>query len=136
MTGLATNVLVRLIVLDGDAQSRVASAFVRSACTAQTPCLIDRIVLCELEWVLDGCYAQPRSTIARVIERVLRTAEFSVEQADLVWRALREYRNDRADFADCLLGLANAMRGCDATATFDRQAAELADFMMVPVHGT
>src|SRR3546814_11875643 len=90
--GLDTNVLVRFIVQDDPAQARRAGSFIRNACTADSPCRVNRIVLCELVWVLESAYGYPRQTVAEVIDKVLRTGEFSVEDADEARTALRVYR--------------------------------------------
>jgi predicted nucleic-acid-binding protein len=49
----------------------------------------------------------------------------------LVEEALRIFRATRADFADCLIGVLNRRAGCATTYTFDRRAAETADFAPV-----
>lgn len=122
MKGLDTNVLVRFLVKDDRRQAATAGAFIRGHCTAESPCYINRIVLCELEWVLESAYLYSRRVVAEVIEKIMRTGEFVIEDADEAWVALGAYRDGGADFADCLLAQTNLARGCDATATFDRKA--------------
>ena len=131
MKGLDTNVLVRFLVKDDPKQAASAVAFMREACTADVPCLVNRIVLCELEWVLESAYGYPRSTVAEVLGKILRTGELLVEDADEAWAALRACREQGADFSDCLLGRTNLSRGCEATATFDRNASRLAGFELL-----
>ena len=128
MKGLDTNVLVRFLVKDQARQARTAARFIRRHCSVESPCHINRFVLCELAWVLDSAYRYSRAIIADVIDKVLRTGEFVVEDADEAWAALRAYRDGRADFADVLLGATNLARGCDTTATFDRVAGRLEAF--------
>lgn len=128
MKGLDTNLLVRFLVGDDPEQTAEAVSFIRRHCTADTPCFVNRIVLCELEWVLESAYRYPRSMVAEVIDRVLRTGELLVEDADEAWAALRAFRRHGADFSDCLLGQTNLGRGCEATATFDRRAGRLDGF--------
>jgi predicted nucleic-acid-binding protein len=129
--GLDTNVIVRFLVRDDPEQATLATRFIRAQCTAETPCRINRIVLCELEWVLESAYRYSRSTVADVIAKVLRTVEFEIEDRDAAWAALFGYRNESVDFADCLLGKTNRAAGCDATATFDQKAARTDDFVLV-----
>ena len=57
-----------------------------------------------------------------------RTGGFLIEDADEAWIAWRAYRDRGADFAGCLLARINLARGCDATATFDRNAQRTAGF--------
>jgi predicted nucleic-acid-binding protein len=129
--GLDTNVLVRFLVKDDPLQAARAVSFVRATCSVDSPCHVNRIVLCELEWVLESAYGYPRSTVAEVIGRILRTAEFLIEDADEAWAALRAFREHGADFSDCLLGQTNLARGCESTATFDRRAGRVAGFELL-----
>lgn len=131
MKGLDTNVLVRFLVKDDPKQAARAVSFMRGACTADAPCLVNRVVLCELEWVLESAYGYPRSTVAEVLGKILRTSELLVEDADEAWAALRAYREQGADFSDCLLARTNLSQGCDATATFDQSAGRVAGFELL-----
>lgn len=128
MKGLDTNVLVRFLVKDDPRQAKQAVAFILGNCTAESPCYINRIVLCELEWVLTSAYGYSRDVVAEVTEKVLRTGEFLIENADEAWAALRAYRSGGVDLADCLIAKTNLARGCDATATFDRRAGRIEGF--------
>ena len=104
MKGLDTNVLIRHLVQDEAAQARLAGRFIASECTREEPGFINRIVLCETVWVLESAYGSSREDIAGVLERVIRTQQFQIENVQSAWTALRMYRSGGADFADCLLG--------------------------------
>ncbi|MBI1736073.1 MAG: type II toxin-antitoxin system VapC family toxin [Candidatus Rokubacteria bacterium] len=120
MIGLDTNVLVRYLTQDEPAQTRRANRLIGETVAAGDRCAIASIVMCELVWVLDSAYRLERDAIASVLERLLATADFVVEEPDLVRRALADYRRGHGDFADYLIGWRNRHTGCDATATFDR----------------
>ncbi|MBM4123022.1 MAG: type II toxin-antitoxin system VapC family toxin [Nitrospira sp.] len=128
MIGLDTNVLVRYLVQDDPGQSRRASQLISRECTREAPGFINRIVLCELVWVLETAYGYSKEAIAGVLEKVLRTSQFQIEDVQAAWTAFRLYRKGRADFADCLLGTVNHHQGCDRTVTFDQQAGKLEGF--------
>ena len=123
--------MVRFLIKDDSQQARAAVAFITRACTAENPCRINRIVLCELQWVLESAYGYPRAVITEVLAKILRTRELVVEDGDEAWGALRDYRASGADFADRLLARTNRREGCAATATFDRHAARLDGFELV-----
>ena len=130
MKGFDTNVLVRLIVDDDAAQAKRAGRYIERHCTAESPCFLNRVVLCELAWVLDRAYGYNREQIALAFENILRTAEFLVEDSDAAWAALRVHR-DGGDFADALIARTNRDSGCSVTGTFDASAAEDAGFELV-----
>jgi predicted nucleic-acid-binding protein len=129
--GLDTNVLLRFLIQDDKIQGQAASAYLRRTCTADDPGFVNRIALCEIVWVLESAYGYSRSAVADVIERILRTAEFLVEDKDLAHAALTDYRRSNADFADVLMAKINRAHGCDGTATFDRKAAALDEFELL-----
>ena len=131
MIGLDTNVLVRHLVQDDPAQSRKASSLIARECTRDSPGFINRVVLCELVWVLESAYGYHKETIVGVLEKVLRTSQFQIEDVQAVWIALRLYDKGKADFADGLVGTLNRSEGCDRTVTFDQQAGKLAGFELL-----
>ena len=81
------------------------------------------IVLCELVWVLTRAYEYDRETVSSVLERLLSAAEFEVENSLVAWRALRDYQQGSAEFADFLIAHLNAQAEAEYTVTFDRKAA-------------
>lgn len=114
---------MRHLTQDDAAQAQLASSFIGAECTRESPCFINRVVLCEMVWVLESGYSYPRTDIAEALERVLRTQEFVVEDMPAAWTALRMYRSGVADFADCLIGETNRQAGCTETVTLDQKAA-------------
>lgn len=132
MIGVDTNLLVRHLVQDDEAQARMVRRFFRRECTVESPGWINRIVLCELVWVLERAYRYSRAEIADALEALAQTAEFRLEDGAAVWAALQEYKAGIADFADNLLSITNRERGCEATATLDRKAGRLAGTRLLP----
>jgi predicted nucleic-acid-binding protein len=132
MIGLDANVLVRYLVEDDDPQSRAADRFVEEALNRGESLFVNEIVLCEVVWVLSRAYGFTRKEVAQALEMILYARQFEIEAKDRVVRGLREYRKGKADFADYLIGLKNQAAGCAATITFDRKAASLGSFQVLP----
>jgi predicted nucleic-acid-binding protein len=130
MTGLDTNVLVRYLVQDDPEQARKATRFIASACSAEDPALINRIVLCELVWVLESAYGYAREKVALALNQILHTAQFTIEDHQDAWSSLREYRSG-ADFADSFIATVNRRLGCERTVTFDRKAGRRPGFALL-----
>ena len=131
MNGLDTNVLVRYVTQDDVVQAKKATKCITSKCTASDPCQIDRVVLCELVWVLESGYGYSRDQIAEFMESLLHTRQFEFESRDAALAALRHYRRGKVGFADALIGTANRNTGCKTTFTFDRKAAGLETFTLL-----
>lgn len=131
MIGIDTNVLVRHLVQDDPRQSRVATQVITKACTREVPGYINRIVLCELVWVLESAYGYSKDDIVNVLDKLLRTSQLKIEDAQATWTAFRMYQKGKADFSDCLLGSTNRSSGCDSTVTLDQAASKLEGFRLL-----
>jgi len=135
LIALDTNVLVRYLVQDDPAQAKLATKFIENNCTEDEPCLVGQIVLCELAWVLESNYDQSRQQIAHVIEEMLQIGQLEVQQPEVVWRALSDYKNSNADFPDHLLARVNQSAGAEYTITFDKKASNQPAFeLLTPSH--
>ena len=131
MFGLDANVLVRYVVQDDPGQSRKATQVIVKRCTRDDPGFINRIVLCELIWVLESAYGYSKDTIVAVLEKLLRTSQLKIEDTQSAWTAFRMYQKGKADFTDCLLGATNRFGGCNETVTFEQAASKLEDFYLL-----
>lgn len=131
MIGLDTNVLARLFIEDDPDQAQLARSFVAERCSKIEPAFVDRVALCELVWVLMYSHGYGRAEIGRIIRHLLDSEEIMLEDADAVSEALRVFSSRGVDFADALIGAVNLARGCEATATFDRNAGKLNGFVRV-----
>jgi predicted nucleic-acid-binding protein len=131
LKGIDTNVIIRYLVQDDEHQSAVATHFIETHCTADQPCLIGHITLCELAWVLESSYEQTRKQIADVIENLLQVGQLQVASPEVVWRALADYKKSAADFPDHLLARVNELAGCDSTVTFDKKASKQPAFELL-----
>ncbi len=120
MIGLDTSVLVRYLTRDDEAQFRAAKRLLEEIEASGETAHIDVIVLVELAWVLEISYGFDGPTLVSIIEKLLQTVEFTVEDRDLVSEAVSEFAKGKAGFADQLIGVRNRAAGCDVTATFDR----------------
>jgi len=132
MIGLDTNVLVRYLVEDDDPQKRAADRFVEEALNRGESLFVNQVVLCEVVWVLSRAYGFTRREVAEALEMIQCARQFEIEAKDMLVQGLREYRKGKADFADCVIGLKNQAAGCTATVTFDRKAASLGSFQVLP----
>ena len=123
MIGLDTNVVVRYIMQDDLKQARLASALIEKL-TVDDPGFVPLVGIIELVWVLSSSFELARAQITSALEILLQIKEIQVERAEVVWRALRVYRDSSADFADCVVERSAAAAGCLRTMTFDRGAAK------------
>ena len=124
MKGLDTNVLLRYLTGDDPAQSERAEAVFAEAERTGDRLFLATVALCEVVWMLRSRpFRADRGQITEVVERLLKTAVFEIQDRTLVRRALADYRTGEGDFADYLLVRTAQDAGCTETMTFDRALA-------------
>ena len=131
MIGLDSNVVVRYLVQDDATQAAAATRLMERALSPENPGFLSSIALCEIVWVLTDCYSADRERIDSVLELVLTARQLVVEDAEVVWQALRDWRASQADFSDALIGRRTLASGGEKTMTFDRGAAKLPGFELL-----
>ena len=129
MLGIDTNVLVRFLVRDNEAQFEKASRLIRRETGASEPIFVSLPVLLETEWVLRSCYGLKKAEIAAVISSLLDTTDVAFEDEPAIEECLQVWKDGTASFADCLIGAHNRRADCRATATFDAKAGRLPMFV-------
>ena len=120
MIGLDTNVIVRHLVEDDEAQTRRATRLIEAAIARDEGLFISDIVMCETVWVLSSAYRFSRSEIADALATLLRARSVVFTSADHLARSLEAFRNGKGDFADYLIRELARAAGADTVATFDR----------------
>ncbi len=119
MIAIDSNVLVRLVTRDDDAQAkRAAALFEREAI------YVGKTVLLETEWVLRFSYELSRPVILNVLKNTVGLPQVTVEDSPAVAEALGLFEAGM-DFADAL----HLASGREAVqfATFDERLKKRAD---------
>jgi len=113
MLAVDTNIVVRYLVKDHDAQSARARDVVRSGAI-----FVPLTVVLECEWVLRSLYGFSRSAVIAALEAFCGASGVFVGEPAAVRRAL-QLAKQGLDFADAL-HLAQASE-CEAFVTFDKR---------------
>jgi predicted nucleic-acid-binding protein len=129
MRGIDTNVLVRFLVRDDEAQFEKARRLIKREVAAGRRVFVSQLVLMETEWVLRSRYSLPKNQIVETLSGLLETTDVRFDDEPAIEEALFTWKDAAADFADCLIGARNRRLGCRATATFDAKAAKLPGFV-------
>ncbi len=120
MRSVDTNVLVRLLVRDDDAQARAAEAFVSRGAW------VSHLVLAEVTWVLSAVYERSAKELAAAVARLLDHAQLVLQDPEVVTAALARFQRRRAlSFSDCLIVEIARKAGHVPLGTFDRDLAKL-----------
>lgn len=120
MRAVDTNLLVRLLANDNEAQVRVAEEFIAAGAW------IPHIVLAEAMWVLASAFDLSRARLAEAIEMLLNHKSLAIQDSEVVVAALACFRQYAGvEFSDCL-ALETARRaGHLPFGTFDRRFSRL-----------
>lgn len=121
MRAVDTNVLLRLLVDDDEAQATAARALLRS----HAPLFVSHVVLAELGWVLASSYGFRRDKLAGLVRMLLDVDGIVLQQPEIVQTALVGFESSRADFSDCLIAAIAQSAGAAPVATFDEALAKL-----------
>jgi predicted nucleic-acid-binding protein len=130
MIGLDTNIIVRYIAQDDTVQSPKATKLVE-ALSNENPGFITLVSTVELVWVMQGCYQASKEETVTILQSLLHTREFVIENAEVVAKALSAYVASNADFADCLIERSANHAKCTCTKTFDSNASKMAGMLLV-----
>jgi len=128
---LDTDVVVRLLVQDDERQANRVERLLARCHEEGIRCLLTTVVLCELEWVLEGSYGIPRAEITAAVQGFLGDDLFAVEAPAQVSRALEQYQAGKGDLSDYLLGQRAKALQAATTYTFDRSLRDCEDFTLL-----
>jgi len=123
MRGIDTNILIRTVDLANDRQSAAVERLLDEA--VAEPLFVNHIVLSEFAWTLERTFKRPRKEIAQRLRDILEAPDFIVPEARMIEQAIDVFESSRAQFPDCLIGVANLAYGCTTTLTFDEDAAAM-----------
>ncbi len=122
MPAVDTNVLVRLLTGDDARQASAAESFVER----NGPVWVPLVVLVETAWVLESVYDRSRGEIAAAVETLLDHADFVVQDADAVAKAVVEFKaRSGVGFSDCVVLETVRKASQLPLATFDRNLSSL-----------
>ena len=120
MRAVDTNILVRLVVRDDPRQVGAAESF------AAQGVWVSHLVLAETAWVLEAVYERTPEQIATAVDMLLNHEHLAIQDADVVSRALEDFRKRPAlGFSACLVLEIARQAGHLPLGTFDRDLAKL-----------
>lgn len=120
MRAVDTNLLVRLLARDDARQVAAAEAFVAPGAW------VSHLVLVEAIRVLDSVYELAPDRLASAVDLLLQHRDLTIQDADVVTRALDAFRARPAlGFSDCLVLEVARQAGHLPLGTFDRTLARL-----------
>lgn len=133
MRAVDTNVLVRFLVNDDLAQASAVRALFATAERQREVFWVPVVVLLETIWVLESAYGISRSELIATLSDLLLLPVLEFEYRAAVQIMLTNGARDAGDLPDLLIAETARLAGCEATLTFDREAARAAGFELIAV---
>jgi predicted nucleic-acid-binding protein len=125
MPALDTNVLVRYVVEDDQAQLVAAKRLIGRCVGEGLALFVPVTVVLELEWVLRSNFGFAKDDVLLTMSSLFSAAELTFESERALEVALQLFRKGSADFADCLHVALATQAGEQPLWTFDKGAAKV-----------
>ncbi len=122
MIAIDTNILVRILVDDQEAERQCASA--RALIAKAGSVWVSPMVLVETSWVLESVYGFAKPEILSALEQVAAHPRIVTGAGGSLHVALAIFANSNVDFADSLI-LADALSHRLTLYTFDKKLSRL-----------
>lgn len=124
MKAIDTNVLVRFLVNDDQAQAQLVRRYLQSAEKQRGTLFVPLLVVLETIWVLDFAYGIERDEIIAVMSDLLLLPILEFENRQVVQKVISSAADKRFDLPDLLIAEAAHMAGCQTVLTLDKKAAK------------
>lgn len=125
MIGLDTNVLARYLAQDDVRQSAAATRLIEKELSIASPGFVSLVVVAELCWVLHRLYSATMDELVTMLEDLLRTPQFQIEQREIVQAAIQRFKQNssrKSGVTDALIAQIAVSAGCTHTVSFDKGA--------------
>jgi predicted nucleic-acid-binding protein len=120
MRAADTNVVVRILTRDDARQAAIADAFIARGAW------VSHLVLLEAAWVLWDIYDLDHADIAAAVDMLLNHESLTLQDAEVVERALELYRRKPSlGFSDCMVLEIARKAGHLPLGTFDRNLSKI-----------
>jgi len=130
LTGIDTNVIMRYMVRDDEAQHAAAAALLESL-SEENPGFVTSVTLAEVYWLLRRRYRLPVTDCLDAIRKLLEADVLEFDDGEGAVRAL-ELAENGADFADALIHSTFEQFGVITTVTFDKAASRRLGWKLLP----
>lgn len=127
MKGIDTNILIRFLMGDDEAQAKKVYAIFKQTEEDKSELFVSLLVVLEMIWVLSSVYKITREDILESISELLLMPILKFEHLPVLQRFAREASNNKYDLSDLLIAYSAREKGCDVVITFDKKVSK-ADF--------
>ena len=121
MKALDTNIIIRFLVKDDEAQARRVRSLLERAEATGDRFLIATSVMLETIWVLSAAYDFSRAETLDALDLIAQMPIFEFEDYEIARELIHRGRASKVDLSDLLIGLVGQASGAKTTITFDKR---------------
>ena len=131
MKAIDTNVLVRFLVNDDQAQAQQVRTLLKTAEQQRKTYFVPLLVVLETIWVLESAYQIQRDELLNALGDLLLMPVLQFEQREAVRKMVLHARDNAVELPDALIAQSAHVQGCEAVLTFDKKAARGEGFALL-----
>lgn len=124
MIGVDTNILLRFLVADDEAQHQLARHLFEQKVDEKNQAYVNLVVTAEIGWALLKLYKIEKGIVIKLFMALLSKSEIVFEREECLFKALRVFENQNVDFHDALIAQINRSQSIIETFTFDKTASQ------------
>lgn len=129
--GLDTNIVVRFLVKDDEAQAQRVYALFKKIEKNREKAYLSLLVIQETIWVLESAYHYKRDNIIDAIKDFKELSFIKCESEEVIIKFLEDAEKSSCDLSDLLIAHILKSNGCDKAYTFDKKASKHAFFELL-----
>ena len=131
MKAIDTNILIRFLVGDDEAQAKKVYKMFRKAELEKEELFVPLLVILETIWVLESAYDISRAEILDAISDLLLMPIFRFNQLSALQQFIISAQGNHHDLSGLLISHSAKANGCEAVITFDKKASKYKLFELV-----
>lgn len=131
MIALDTNVLLRFLMRDDEAQFTKIARFLNTLELQNKQARVSLLVVLEMVWVLSHSYQLKRKQVIEGMRLLMTMPSLSFEHTEALQNLLVKAQNTTFDLSDLLIALHYQAEKNLPIVTFDKKAAKFEDFTLL-----
>lgn len=121
MVVVDTNLLVRYLTLDDPEKAKAVELLFDRASKREIYILLPAVVIAELVWVLESFYKMKAAEISELIEAILNTPGFEVQEREILLSTIKTYNERGIDLVDAWIIEFAKEKGISTIYSFDKK---------------
>ena len=121
MVVVDTNLLVRYLTFDDPEKAKAVELLFDRASKGEIYILLPAVVIAELVWVLESFYKMKAAEISELIEAILNTPGFEVQEREILLSTIKTYNERGIDLVDAWIIEFAKEKGISTIYSFDKK---------------